>query len=102
MADEKWFGVERADPIEVGDVWDWQPHGTEGWPRSSSMGLVVTRITYPEKVGDGWEYDELKTTADLCADDDPSLVRIWVKGRNDKECWNELPHFRDMARRAKE
>lgn len=92
--------------IKVGDVFDWQPYGTEGWPRAYAR-VRVTRITYPDPDAHGG-VDLLDSTADLCADDDQSEARVYSLDVTDshrhrrqvrEECWNELPHFRDMCSR---
>ena len=95
-----WFRLEQEDSINVGDVFDWQPYGTEGWPRASEYAVVVCRITYPDENAESG-LDELRSTGDLCVDDDPSEVKIWTLKLDGSVHWNELPHFRDMARRAK-
>ncbi len=82
--------------IKRGDVFDWQPYGTPGWPHATALGITVVRLTYPDE-NSPTGIDEMESTADLCVDDDPSEVRVYTKDRAGCVAWNSLDHFLEMV-----
>lgn len=91
----------RSEHVNVGDVYEWQPYGTDGWPRAHEV-VTVVRITYPDPDSPDGLFD-VQSTDELCDDDDAEQILIWSRGQikraNRGICWNELPHFLAMTRR---